>query len=438
MKDARSALGTWTRSIALLALRASQSAFALGTTILLSHQLGNSELSELLLYLSIMLTTGPILVFGFDYAMISFVADAATRQQGAQHITQISRIHRAIVGSLVLLGLLVSRVTGTDNLVIGGSTFPAALAVGWLALAAIQGLQSATLLALGQPTLSLFLQGSLSSGLVFGGLIIAMLSGLTLDGFLVTMLHLVALTASCLVAGSALRQLLPARRQPRLLSSRRRYGSAILLSSITSAAGLIAGQIPFWLVALLGNAEDIVEYGLAFRMIMPISIAVMASRVMSTPALSRLGKPGAPGALAEARSITSRFFTVSAVLAAVICVGAQPLSGLLFDRPDQVASGTLYLLVVGQLILAYFGHHSPLLRIASHQTSALVIILLGAGLPALLAPAAFSHFGTAGIAGTAVASSLIFGAGAWLHSRRSLGIDIRAFMPSTASPRPAL
>ncbi|WP_300515147.1 hypothetical protein [Aliiroseovarius sp.] len=416
------------KATALFVLRASQAVFGMLVVVLMSREMTEATLSVGLLLLSVTLGSGRVGVMGFDVVAIKLMGReppqaAATRTRFADMAFRFLLCWAAMAAVLSVLLTLPA---------IGAQVASLGIAPGWLLvwlfLAAVQVFQAAVLLGWHRQMTSLFYMGALSNALALALIALRVFSGAELTVAAIAQAYLVGLGGSVMAAQLHIHKLMgwvmprPGRPNGQETGFRVMAGSAL-----TNGLAMAVTQLPLWVVAWLGSRTQVVDFGLAFRLMLPLSVILLSARNMVAPVVSRAWHDRN---LIEAepylRQVASLALTAT-FLVSILLLGLHDwLFRVIFARPEAQSFAPLAWLLAGQCLLSFFGQGQLILRLADHQTLALGLVLGTAAMQAGLVVALFVQFGIAGAAFSVAIYSLLAGGLPSLGVRRLLGVTITA------------
>ena len=416
----------------LVALRSTQAAASMLIVVAMSRSMTEAALSTALFLLSITGISGSVGVLGFDVVLVKMLGRAAPD-------TPETRGHYAdLAGRFLLVWALVATLFGAVFLFVPAAALRGAtgIAPGWLLLwfflAAVQSFQSSVLLGFHRQRSALVFVGTLANLVALAIILWETRLPAPLRIEAVAFAWLAGLAASVLLAQVVIHRhmgwVLPRPGAATRLEVRWR---ALFGSSLINVLALTTSQLPFWVINLMGSDAQIVSFGLAFRLVMPIAVILTAARAAVSPMIAREWHARALQVAApKLRRITSLTFTTTLAISAGLIGLHDRLFETVFHRPDAGTFWPLAWLLAGQCLLALFGQSLLTLRITDRQRLALGIALGVAALQAGLAPVAFLLWGATGVAVSVALSHLVTGAVGTLLLHRRLGLVLMA------TPRP--
>ncbi len=404
------------KGLALAMLRGSQAAFNMATVVMMSRGMSESTLSTALFLLSITLSSGRVGVLGFDVILVQVLGrtdphEAVTRNGYANLAGRFLTIWMSIAAvALCLWGVIAA--AGYQRWLVDLFGISPLWVLIWLFLAAVQIFQSSVLLGFNRQLGSLLYMGALSNFvtllLVLGQLVLR--QGISLEGLVCS--YLGGLLVSVVSGQITIYKLMgwvapqkPFKRTQGQTSNRTLAGSAAI-----NALSIVATQIPFWVVIVLGSDAEVVTYGLAFRLMLPLSIVLLSARTMVAPLITRAVHQGQLSSIEpRLRQTATGAFVVTIAMSAVLLGLHDWLFNAVFQRPDARAIVPLAWLLLGQSVSAYCGPGQYVLRIAGHGRTALLLTLGASLAQAIFAFGFYQYLGVSGAAASAAVFAIVGG-----------------------------
>ena len=413
--------------------RAGQAVFGILIVVVISRAMEASALAVVLVLTSITLNAGLVGVLGFDIPLVKVLgreeaSAAGTREQYASLSGRFVRTWIVLFAVSTLVGVIILP-HGSIPALLG---VPLSWVVLWIFMASVQVFQSSVLLGCDRKLSSVFSFGAISNLITLVILTFTMIAEIPLDVRTVALAYGAGLAVSLTFAQIQIHRTI-GWIAPRLRTEVADMTSAdvsvgeLARSAAMNALGMISTQFPFWVVATLGSASQVVSFGLAFRFIIPLVVVLLAARTQISPLVARAWHEGR---LSRAEPQMRAIATVSFVTAAVIGLVLLGLRTWIFEsifvRDSAGTFCPVALMVGGQAILAYFGQGLLVLRITDRAVQALTVSVACASVQALLAPFLFWGFGIAGAAAAAALYSFSMAFVPNLLVRRAHDVRIHA------------
>jgi O-antigen/teichoic acid export membrane protein len=413
--------GAWTlagkliNAVALLALNA-----------VLARVLPASELASYMLAFSAVTLLGILCSSGLDVVAMRLIAEA--RAVGNQ--AQVHAIARHVLGLLTASALVMA--VATPFLIAPALSHSVAhipvhsaitVLIGlWTAMNGIRLVLAGILRGFQAMAASALFEGTLANSLTA-----ACVAVLYAAGIPVNLPGVLAFAVGCNLISGALALRAVARslgREPAAPAGISRGELLALGLPMVSMAvvGQLAGQLPLWITAGLGSAQDAAVFGLGLQVSVLANLPFIAITLAGSPIAARLNVAGER--LQLRRMVRWVAFLAAIPAAAAVTImwlfGAE-LMMMVFGASYRVSGAIAAILCAGRLVQSLTGLNEMLLTMTGGER-VLSMVLVGNAI--MTAPACYAGFHFLGVVGVALASgSLVAAQGVVLAlvSRQRLG-----------------
>jgi O-antigen/teichoic acid export membrane protein len=176
---------------------------------------------------------------------------------------------------------------------------------------------------------------------------------------------------------------------------------------ITVVFGQLSNQVPLWIVAWLGVAEDAAIFGVGLQVFLIVSLPLVAVTLAGSPVAAQLN---AKEDYKHLRSFTRRASLLAALPAgtvvAIMMLMGHDILDVVFGSSYRASAPIALALCAGRLVQTLTGPSEMLLGMTGGEDSLTTVTVSIACLSALASAAAFHAYGIIGVAGV---SGLGFG-----------------------------
>ena len=420
-----------TNSAMLFFTRSAQSLFGLLIAILVSRNMATELLASTLVLLSIAIFCGKIGVFGVDIITIKSLGKTNADPVLVRDCTnKLFGCFLLLWGGAVPIVYIILLTLGLPPTGMLWNTYIWSITL-WIFLISLQTFQASILLGLNRQIPSLLYNGSLSNGITATIAYLFILQYGALSVAQVVIAYVIGSLLSVILAQLHIHRIIGSMiplfsRAADDATQLKRIGPSALLNSLS----MTAEQIPLWILTVIGTDNDIVAYALAYRLILPLAIIVLAAKTMVSPIVAQALHNRT---LTEAEPRLREIATMSTLAAFSVSIGLLSTCGWIFDelfrRPEATNLLVLSTLLCGQMCFCFFGNGLLMLRLSDQIRFAMFIVLISVFFLTVSVTGLYWSFGVNGVA-MAVAlywSSVTISSS--LKVKHSLGIRISAIMP---------
>ena len=240
-----------------------------------------------------------------------------------------------------------------------------------------------------------------------------------------------AMAATVIAAGCSLmtarwllaRKLPEGETQRNVGSVRKWIGSAIPLA-LTSGVRSIEGQLGVLFLGFLATEVDAGYFRLAMSIAVLLSVPVTLVNSSILPVLARLSAAGEKQKLQRVVTHAARAqFAGVFLVSAPFFVAAKPLIKILFGAAYTPAGDVLVLVAVAQLISTAFGPNGNLLNMTGHERKMNFVVSVSLLINVVGAAALVPLLGLTGAAWSWIVATFAWNLLAWFFARKLLGIN---------------
>ena len=206
-------------------------------------------------------------------------------------------------------------------------------------------------------------------------------------------------------------------------SVRKWIGSAIPLA-LTSGVRSLEGQLGVLFLGFLGTEIDAGYFRLAMSIAVLLSVPVTLVNSSILPVFARLSAAGETRKLQRVVTHAARAQFAGVFLVSVpFFIAAKPLIKILFGANFVPAGGVLVLIAVAQLISTAFGPNGHLLNMTGHERKMNLVVSISLLTNVVGAAGLVPLLGLTGAAWSWIVATFAWNVLAWAFARKLLGIN---------------
>jgi O-antigen/teichoic acid export membrane protein len=381
----------------------------LGLNAVLARALPPAELASYILAFSAATMLGILCALGLDCVAVRSIAEAREIGDNTRVYAVTRRILLLLTRSAALIGIATSLIGipvflhSSANVADWPILLP--LVGIWTALNGIRLVLAGMLRGFQAMAASALFEGTLANSLTSAIVTVIYLGGVPV--------HLTAVLAVA-VGCNAVSGVLALRNVSRSRGVRPAAFGEIPASSLLAIAlplvatalfGQIMVQLPLWIVAAMGSAQDSAVFGLGLQMSVLASLPFVVITVAGAPIAARLN---AAREFTQMRLLLRRVALLAAMPAAAAVAIAwlfgADLMALIFGSPYRASAALAAILCTGRLVQCLTGLNEMLLTMTGGERALSMILVAGA---CLTGPACVAGFYSGGLVGVAAANGLL-------------------------------